>query len=232
MRRRWLLAALLLVPLAGAAAVRGAGRLLVEDDPPRHADAIIVLTGSYPDRILEAASLYREGWAPHVILCREPENAGFRRLRELGVDVPRVFELNRMVAEQLGVPAAAISVLERPAGSTYSEAEVVLEDVLARGWSSILLVTSKYHTRRAGMIYRYLAGGQVEIIVRPARDDAFQADGWWRDRVSTRRVVIEYQKLLTFLLVDRWRMSPVDRRSSPRGSRKPLRDLRGARLSS
>lgn len=196
--------AVLALPLLAAA-----GRYLVEDDPAEHADAIVVLTGSYPDRIIEAVALFREGFAPHLILCREPQNAGFRRLTELGVTVPRYYELNRSVAEQLGVPPAAISVVDRPAGSTYSEAELVLEYVLARGYRSILLVTSKYHSRRAARIYRHLADGKVRIIVRPARDDDFEPDGWWRDRASTRRVIIEYQKLLTFLLLDRWRLSPV-----------------------
>lgn len=210
-RRRIAVGFAILLALAAAALplLRGAGRLLVEDDPLQHADAIVVLAGSYPDRILEAAALYREGWAPRILLCREPENAGFRKLRALGVQVPRPFEINRMVAERLGVPADAISVLERPAASTVSEADVVLAEVLARGYRSILLVTSKYHSHRAGIIYRHLAGGRVQVIVRPARDDDFQPDAWWRDRASARRVAIEYQKLLTFLLVDRWRMAPV-----------------------
>jgi hypothetical protein len=90
----------------------------------------------------------------------------------------------------------------------------VLDEVLSRGYTAILLVTSKYHTRRAAEIYRFLAAGQVAIIVRPARDDDFQTEGWWRDRISTRRLVIEYQKWLSFLLIDRWRLSPVARPST------------------
>ncbi len=203
------LAALLVAALAATPLLRAAGRFLIEDQAPEAADAIVVLTGSYPDRILEAVALFREGFAPHLILCREPENAGFRRLRSLGVQVPKLFELNRSIAEQLGVPPAAITVLDRPAGSTYSEAEVVLASVIARGYTSILLVTSKYHSRRAARIYRHLAGDRVRVIARPARDDDFAADTWWRDRASTRRVVIEYQKLLTFLLLDRWRLPTV-----------------------
>jgi len=198
--------ALLVVAVAAVPLLGAAGRFLVEENPLAHADAIVVLTGSYPDRILEAVALYRDGWAPRIILCRESENAGFRKLQSLGVTVPRVFELNRSVAEQLGVPSDAITVLERPAGSTYSEAEVVLDYVLQQGYRSILLVTSKYHSARAARIYRFLANDRIAIIVRPARDDDFQPNGWWRDRPSTRRVVIEYQKLLTFLLVDRWRL--------------------------
>jgi uncharacterized SAM-binding protein YcdF (DUF218 family) len=206
-----LVAAILFAPMA----LRAAGRFLIEEQPPERADAIVVLTGSYPDRILEAVALYQEGYATRLILCREPENAGFRKLTQLGVNVPRLFELNRTVAEQLGVPSAAIAVVDRPAGSTYSEAELVLEYVLQHGYHSILLVTSKYHSRRAARIYRHLAAGRVRVIVRPARDDDFQPDRWWRDRASTRRVVIEYQKLLNFLLVDRWRLPPVPAQPVP-----------------
>ena len=94
-------------------------------------------------------------------------------------------------------------------GATLQLAGDQYHSVLRRGYRSILLVTSKYHSMRAGRIYRYLADGRVTIIVRPARDDDFQPDAWWRDRPSTRRVVIEYQKLLTFLLLDRWLLPPV-----------------------
>lgn len=211
--RRLLLAALLAVAVAALAAIpllRAAGRYLVEVDEPTAADAIVVLTGSYPDRILEAAALYREGWAPHLVLCREPENSGFRKLRSLGVQVPRFFELNRMIAEQLGVPPQAITVLERPAGSTFSEAELVVSDALRRGYRTLIIVTSKYHARRAKRIYEAIADGRLRIIMRPARDDEFSPERWWRDRASTRRVVIEYQKLLTFLLLDRWRLRDVE----------------------
>jgi uncharacterized SAM-binding protein YcdF (DUF218 family) len=210
--RRALAGAAMLVVVAAFAApwlLPAAGRFLVEADPPEPADAIVVLAGSYPDRILEAAELYRAGLAPRILICPEPESAGFRRLAELGVHIPRPSDLNRMVAEQLGVPAAAIEVLELAGNSTYAEAEAVLDTVLARGYRSILLVTSKYHTRRAAEIYRSLAGGQVKIIACPARNDDFQPERWWDDRISTRRLIIEYQKWLSFLLVDRWRLSPV-----------------------
>ncbi len=202
-------ALLAVAALAVAWLLPAAGRFLVEGDPPEHADAIVVLAGSYPDRVLEAVELYREGLAPHILLCREPDTGGSRRLAELGVTLPRPSDLNRMVAEQLGVPASAIEVLERAGGSTYDEAEIVLDQVVRRGFTSILLVTSKYHTRRAAAIYRFLAGERVKIIVRPAREDDFQSERWWRDRISTRRLIIEYQKWLNFLLVDRWGLSPM-----------------------
>lgn len=194
--------------LAATPLLRAAGHFLVTDEPPQRADAIVVLSGSFPDRILEAVDLYHADLAPLIVLCREPENAGFKQLRERGVVLPRGFELNQSVAEQLGVPAAAIIVVDRSETSTFSEARRMLEFLARRHIESILLVTSKFHTRRAAAIYRYLAAGQIRIITRPTRYGRFQPDSWWHDRMSTRRVLIEYQKLLLFELFDRWRIEP------------------------
>ncbi len=187
---------------------RWTGQFLVEEEPPVQADAIVVLSGSFPDRILEAVALYEDGFAGRIILSHGPQNAGFKRLRALGVPGLREYERNREVAERLGVPREAIAVLDRPAASTFGEAQRVLQYVRRHGYRSILLVTSKYHTRRAAWIYRHLAGGSVRIIIRPARDDGFRPDAWWRDRMSFRRVITEYQKLLMFFLHDRWAATP------------------------
>jgi uncharacterized SAM-binding protein YcdF (DUF218 family) len=186
--------------------LRCAGGYLLESEAPQHADVIVVLAGGYPDRILEAAALYREGWAPRLLLGREPENAGFRKLDALGVRVPRLVDINRTIAEQMGVPADAIGIVDQPAGSTYDEARVIIDSVLRHHDTSMLLVTSKYHSHRAALIYRFLAGDRLRITVRAARDDDFQPDTWWHDRVDQRRVVFEYQKLLGFWLIDRWRL--------------------------
>lgn len=182
-----------------------AGRFLILDDAPSKADAIVVLSGSFPDRILEAVALYKDGFAPKLILCLEPDNPAMDRLEELGVHVTRGSGLNREVAEQLGVPAAAIEIVDRSAASTFSEALATLQHVRDQGYASILLVTSKYHTKRAAWIYRTLAGDSIRIISRPAREDSFDPDAWWHDRASTRRVLVEYQKLLVFLLLDQWK---------------------------
>jgi len=203
-----------LVSLLGVYALRGpllgaVGRFLVFEDPPAKADAIVVLAGSFPDRILEAVALYEEGLAPRIVLCREPEGRAMKRLRERGIRDGSGTDRNRDVALELKVPDAAIELVDRPAGSTFGEAKVVLEHMKKHGYHSILLVTSKMHTRRAAWIYRHVAGDDVTIIVRAARDDGFGPDDWWRNRVSTRRLVIEYQKLFVFLLVDQWGSEPM-----------------------
>ncbi|HUN60878.1 MAG TPA: hypothetical protein VMU53_02760, partial [Candidatus Sulfotelmatobacter sp.] len=48
----------------GSFAFFNVGRWLVAEDPLRKADAIAVLSGRMPSRALEAARVYKEGYAP------------------------------------------------------------------------------------------------------------------------------------------------------------------------
>ncbi len=59
----WVLSALLVL---GVWVLHGLARWLVVADPLMPARALVVLGGHTPFRAMEAASLYREGWAPEV----------------------------------------------------------------------------------------------------------------------------------------------------------------------
>src|SRR5207244_5318484 len=103
-----------------------AGALLALGDPsPRSADAVVVLAGSIPSRVLEAADLYRAGLAPRVVVTREPLARGETVLRARGARLPESDEIAIAALEQLGVPARAIVRLRRRARSTESEARTV-----------------------------------------------------------------------------------------------------------
>jgi len=181
------------------------GGALIVADAPRQADAIVVLSGSIPDRILEAVDLYHAQLAPRIVLTREHPLPGLDALRAKGANLPEHHEQNLGIAQQLGVPPAALSVMDTPTSSTIAEAAALIAYLRERQLHSILLVTSKAHARRSAMIFRHLAGGQLQIAVCPSPYDPFTAETWWRHRAVVRRVVIEYGKLLNYLLVDRWR---------------------------
>jgi uncharacterized SAM-binding protein YcdF (DUF218 family) len=189
-----------------AALLTAIGGFLVVEDEPHPADAIVVLSGSLPDRILQAVDLYHAHLAPRIILTREPPLPGIAELRARGGTLPEHHEQNLAIAEQLGVPAAAITVIPEPAASTVAEAQAVVPYLRAQHLRTILLVTSKAHARRARLTFRALGAGAVEVAVCPSRYDPFTADAWWRSRAFVRRVVIEYGKLFNFALVDRWRL--------------------------
>jgi uncharacterized SAM-binding protein YcdF (DUF218 family) len=147
-------ALIVVVGLATPLLLPALGRFLVTEDPAEHADAIVVLAGSYPDRVLEGVELYRQGLAPRIILCREPETAGFRRVNEPASRFTPS-DINRMVA---GLGAA-----ERHRGARQRRRQHLLGSArgarrrIRRGYHSIL-VGDLGTTRRAAEIYRLLAG--------------------------------------------------------------------------
>lgn len=180
------------------------GTHVVSAEAPVAADAIVVLAGSLPDRILEAVDLYKEGWAPRIVLTKETGMPGIEVLQQRGVKIPEKHELNISIAEQLGVPREALVVLDGPANSTISEADIVLDWLRNSGSRRALIVTSKMHSYRAGLIYRARAGSGIEIVSCASRHDPYDPGSWWRSRGYVRRLVFEYQKLVIYWLRDRW----------------------------
>lgn len=184
--------------------LRAIGAFPIVVDAPISADVIVVLAGSVPDRMMGAADLYLQGWAKRIVVVEETTRPGIEALRARGADIPATHDLNRSVAEQLGVPAAAIEVLGGAANSTMSEAQIVLADLRRHQAREILLVTSKIHSYRAQHIYQRLAGPTMHFTSCPTPYDPYDPDTWWRSRGQARRLFFEYQKILFFWLRDFW----------------------------
>ncbi|MBI1818362.1 MAG: YdcF family protein [Deltaproteobacteria bacterium] len=184
------------------------GAYLVVDEPRDRAEAIVVVSGSVPDRMLEAVELYRGGLAPAIVLTREDEAPGVAAARARGVEVPDRHDVNVSVATQFGVPASAIVTAPGHATSTRSEAEIAVAFLRHAGIHRVLLVTSKLHARRAGMIFRSVAGNSVQFTVCASPFDTYDPATWWHHRAFVRRVIFEYQKLLLWKVWEQWRVAP------------------------
>jgi len=207
-RTRLLLAAAVLAALAVTAG-RAAGRFLVVANPlPARADAIVMLAGSLSDRVLETARLYHAGVAPLVLLTRERLRPGAPALRAHGVFLPEEHELAKRALGELGVPAAAIRVVARRATSTTTEARAIARWVCGHGLRDVVVVTSPSHTRRARLILAQALGPGVSLTVRPAPAALFPAEHWWQRRRAMKEVLMEYEKLLAYWLVERWTIEP------------------------
>jgi len=180
------------------------GDYLISEGALNKADAILVLSGGVPERMLEAADLYKAGYAPRLILTKgeEPENQSL--LRSLGVVAPEVYELNLQIAAKLGIPDRAITVLEPRVNSTYRELAMFRDYCSEQRFRSVIIVTSKSHTTRAYKIFEHLMDEQTHAILRASRYDTFDPQGWWRERRMAKEVLFEYQKLVNYYLVERW----------------------------
>lgn len=183
-----------------------AGRWLVEDDKLVHADLIVVLMGSGPDRILEAIDLNKAGYAEKILMV-ENNQPGFELLKERDVTIPRDADLAKSVGVQMDVPSGDFIILPGNALSTRDEANRIKAYLTKHhDIKKIILVTSRYHTGRAAKVFRRALrdlDNNVEVIARPSRYDRFNEKVWWRSREDAKHLISEYTKLLAFYTLDR-----------------------------
>jgi hypothetical protein len=133
------------------------------------ARAIVVLSGRVPFRAMEAASIYRAGWAPEVWLTTEARTPEEVALDRLGIQVISGEAYNRAVLERLGVPARAIRVLSGDVWNTVDEVRLVARELGAGGADRVILVTSKTHSRRVRATWSAVAGSSSRDSHRPLR---------------------------------------------------------------
>jgi uncharacterized SAM-binding protein YcdF (DUF218 family) len=179
----------ILVLLLAAAAVFHApilnalGSFLVSSDPPERADIVFVAAGDiYGNRILKGAELVREGYAPKALISGPEGMYGFY---ECDLAIP--------FAERAGYPASYFIRFPNHALSTRDEAAAGIGELRALGVRRVLLVTSSYHTRRAGKLFR-AAAPDLRFIVVAAPDRYFMPSGWWHDRQARKIFVVEWAK--------------------------------------
>ena len=175
------------------------GRFLQHEDPLQKADAIFVLGGTRAERPLEAIDLYKEGWAPYIVLSPGQLEVSESVLEQRGVPFPRESELVRDAMVRLGVPREAFLPTTGYVDNTSEEANLLRAMVKARHWHRVIVVTSKYHTRRAGFAFRRgLEHTGAEPIVRASRYDLSDPARWWRIRPDFRFAGSEWLKLIFY----------------------------------
>jgi uncharacterized SAM-binding protein YcdF (DUF218 family) len=169
------------------------GRWLVVEDPLAKANAIVVLSGRMPLRAMEAAKLYREGYAPKVWLTYSTEPGA--TLRSMGVSYvgEDVYDVQVLMHE--GVPGDSIHVLEPPIVNTADEIAAVSAALEKEKGRTVIIVTSKVHTRRVRILWHRLANHE-QAIVRAASDDPFEPRRWWRTTGDALDVVRELLGIL------------------------------------
>jgi len=170
-----------------------AGRLLVLD-APQPSDVILVLAGETDRRPARALELLAQGYGRSVVM-----------------DVPvaaRIYGVTELqVAEKYvqGLPqAAAVRICPIAGLSTRDEAQDAEKCLAGEGGSRILLVTSEFHTRRALSIFRHEVPGK-SFTVAAARDETQFGTRWWTHRQWAKTCMEEWQRLIWWTVVERWR---------------------------
>lgn len=170
------------------------GRWLVVEDPLEKAQAVVVLSGRMPMRAVEAAKLYRAGYAPKVWLTHSTEPGA--SLKAMGVTYTGEDVYNVQVLMHEGVPADAIHLLEPPIVNTADELAAVSTALAEEKAGTVIIVTSKVHTRRVRILWNRLAAGRGRALIRAVSDDPFEPRRWWRTTGDALDVVREFLGIL------------------------------------
>ena len=157
--------------------------ILICAEAPRRADAIFVLGGDqYGERILHAAALARQGYAPKVYVSGPS-----------GIFDHYESDLSIEFARRRGYTDVTFLALENDCKSTRDEAERYLPEFRRLGFKRILVVTSNFHTRRAGRIFRAVAQ-EPEIHMMAAAAREFRPADWWLRRQDQKNLFMEWSK--------------------------------------
>ncbi len=174
-----------------------ANRLIFEKKIDK-ADVIVILGGSSVliERTHKAAEVFSQGVSQKILITDDGGFAGWSKTE--GKNLP-FFELSRRELIAKNVHETAIEVVKPAGDGTNYEAKHIAEIAKTRGWKSILIVTSGYHSRRAFWTFeKYFKenGLETEIgIVSPIQGiQTPTANSWWYSKNGWKFVGGEYLK--------------------------------------
>jgi len=184
MRYLAILAIVVLVWLAGLFAFAERVRSLAPADEPERADAIVALTGPSAERVNAAILLLEEGKGRRVLISGVNREVRKQELRALTPGSSRLFNC----CVDLGFEAE----------NTTGNAQEIAVWARARGYDSLIVVTSDYHMPRSLVEIRSAAPG-VTLTPYAVETPSLDNRRWWRAAVTARRMTLEYMKYLAAL---------------------------------
>ena len=154
--------------------------------PCLRADAIVAVSGGDTQaRTAGAIELYNQGWAPLLIFSGAAQDKSG----------PSNAEAMRTYAIAHGVPEDAI-VMEQRSETTKQNAENTQSIFEQHGITSVILVTSGYHQRRAGL--EFSSRTNVTVRNHPVLRDSQWSPTWWLTPTGWYLAVSEFIKILAF----------------------------------
>lgn len=151
---------------------------------PARADAIVALTGPSAERVNAAIRLLEQDKGQRVLISGVNREVRRQELRALTPGSNRLFNC----CVDLGFEAE----------DTVGNAQEIAAWADAKGYDSLIVVTSDYHMPRALTEIRAAASG-VELTPYAVETPSLDNSRWWRAAVTARRMTLEYMKYLAAL---------------------------------
>jgi uncharacterized SAM-binding protein YcdF (DUF218 family) len=171
---------------------------LVIDRPMEKADAIVILSGAadYAQRAHGGALAFRRGIAPRIILTDDDQRGGWDNAEKGN---PYFIERAAVELHMLGVPPEAIEKLPEKVYGTDEEADLIVRTAAERGYRSVLIVTSDFHSKRALWTFEKAVSERradltVGLLRSPSGPRYPSRYTWWLTPRGWRSVAAEYLK--------------------------------------
>ena len=183
-----------------AIAFRNSGNFLVVDNRQKSDAIVVTQTDSIDPLYWMGLHLLADGYGREMLVDARTDRIYFGR----GQDESAAEFIQETATKHPG----QVKVCPITADTTAEEAYEVGNCL--KGWSirSVLLVVPDYHSRRSLAIFSHLLPAYRWSIAAAAGPVRFQ-EYWWQKRAWIRTALIEWQHMLWWEMVDRWRFPPV-----------------------
>lgn len=151
-------------------------------------DAIVAISGGDTSARVEGAiELYKHDWAPLLVFSgAAADKSG-----------PSNAETMKRQAIMEGVPARDI-LIDETSETTKQNATNAIDLFTQHDIKSVILVTSAYHQRRAGLEFGHRAGLAIKIVNHPIKSDDQWNSWWWTTPTGWYLAVSEMIKIILF----------------------------------
>jgi uncharacterized SAM-binding protein YcdF (DUF218 family) len=132
-------------------------------------DAIVAVSGGNTSlRAAEAIKLYKNGWAKYIIFSGAAQDA----------NSPSNAEVMKAQALKSGVPASII-IVENASRNTRQNAQNTSTLLADHDIKRVIVVTSPYHQRRAGLEFKTSVNQNITVKNHPVNNDPDWPWYWW-----------------------------------------------------
>ncbi len=159
------------------------GAVLVNSQAPEKADVVLVLAGdSAGQRLGEGVQLVKDGYAPKLLI------SGPFKIYGVQDSI-----LAAQYAQRMGLRSDQVIPILLDYLSTTEESRTVVPLLRQMGVHKYLLVTSPYHTARAGRVFRRV-GPDLQFRTVVAPDPKWCGGYWWTQRECQKTWLLEATK--------------------------------------
>ncbi len=151
-----------------------------------HVDVLVTLTGGM-GRLDRGLSMLLSGRGDFLVISGVNESS----------DIESIFFIE--LREKKYIPPDKV-IVEKGSKSTYENAIATKEILRQRGFRSLILITSRYHMKRALYAFRRVMPEDVSICPYPVDSPNFRLEGWWRDGRTFFILLTEFVKFYWYRL--------------------------------